>query len=554
MANLIEIPDGSIDWGSAMRTNLEALNTEVSTALTKASAAVSMAASRVKSVNSVFPDEAGNVNVAVSAVDQTARNAAAAAQSTADGKYTKPAQGIPTSDLAPAARTPYTPVQAFGAVGDGVVDDTAALRTAIAAGVPLYWGGPERTYNVSGMLSVTLSQHLNWYSAGAKVVVTSAAPILRVFSIDSAGYSVHIEGPLIVDAARNAFTGWYVTSSSTTAANFYAKNLTVRNVYRSSTSLTGGDGIHVRGNYTNVFLERPDVRSVLMAAGAGISGSQGVSGITVSSAGAGLAPGEITILHPYVDGVFCEDATYLMDQDGIRLFTEEDNGAVTLFDTHFSIIGGTVKNAHGRAVKSQCEFGNITNLKIVRNTSGAAPMAGQGGMPEIDFQVGGGIVQGVEFRYQSASAPTIIQASGTRQSGGKYSTSLQVRGLKGSVSGGTGALVGSVVKINMYEQVKMSVDLTDIELVNLGYYITGNLVELVPTYTTSELILRLINVSVPMNTGQYVFYRTGTVVTPVFLSVMNVANARSQTTASISGAATAGSLTVVTAGQQIRVS
>lgn len=104
MANIIEIPDGSNNWGEAMRQNLGALNSEIITATSKANSAVNIASLRVRSVNGVFPDDTGNVDVSAVAVDQTARDQAAAAQSTANSKYLKPVAGIPTADLANAVQ------------------------------------------------------------------------------------------------------------------------------------------------------------------------------------------------------------------------------------------------------------------------------------------------------------------------------------------------------------------------------------------------------------------------------------------------------------------
>jgi hypothetical protein len=55
----------------------------------------------------------------------------------------------------PGGLNEYAAVEAFGAVGDGVTDDTAALNAAIASGRPLLFG--PRTYCVSGQWTIAAS-------------------------------------------------------------------------------------------------------------------------------------------------------------------------------------------------------------------------------------------------------------------------------------------------------------------------------------------------------------------------------------------------------------
>lgn len=138
MVNIINIPDGATEWGTALRANLEALNTGVSIAETKASAAVNMASTRVRSVNGTFPNADGNVDVVITnATDQTARDAAAAAQQTADtaqslatAKYSKPSGGIPGSDFAAGVQTSLS--KADSAVQPGTL--SAYIKTVNNSG------------------------------------------------------------------------------------------------------------------------------------------------------------------------------------------------------------------------------------------------------------------------------------------------------------------------------------------------------------------------------------------------------------------------------------
>lgn len=444
-----------------------------------------------------------------------------------------------------------TNVANFGAIGDGVADDRVALQAALDSGKALYWGGPDKEYRITDLLQVTLTSNLVWSADGARIVLDRATSLPFAIQVLSAGFDVYIDGPLTLDCAKKAFSGFYFFSDSTTRANFTAKGLAVRNAYRESTTYTGGDGILVRGSYNNVFLERPDVQNTSMAAGAGVVGVQGVSGITITSAGAGLAPGEITILHPYIEGVYCEDPAYMFDQDGIRIFTEQDDGTLILFDTHFTILGGTIKNSRGRGVKSQCEFGVIDGTKFVRDSAQRPEIAGQATMPEIDFQVGGGLVTNVECRYSGSTPNRVIQWTGTRQVGGRASTGLSVRGFKVSYTGSTTSLIENFITVTAAEQLRPSINLSDIEIYNPSYFLNGNFMEASGTVST-ELFARLTNISANLNTGAYAFYRTGTATLVCFVSIANFVKTRTGN-GNFSGAATAGSLTVITSGQNVRM-
>jgi len=438
-------------------------------------------------------------------------------------------------------------VSRFGAVGNGIADDTAALNAAVASGLALWWGGPEKVYRITAGIVATLTRAISWRSDGATIVVDAGSSIQRAVSIDAAGFSIAIDGPLTIEANRKAFTAWYFYNAGA-FTDFTAKGLGARNVHRADTSMTGGDGIHIRGAFTNVFLERPYVRLVTMAAGAGVIGSQGIAGITVSSDGVGLAPQEITILHPFVDGVYCEDLAYQMDQDGIRVFTEEDSGSVLPFETHFAIRGGVIRNCGGRSIKSQCEFGVIDGTKLYRNSNVIG--IGMRSMPDIDFQVGGGTVSNIEIQYVNATPTRVINWSGTRQVGGKYSTGLTVNGIKGPISGGGGSVFTNIIALSMFEQLKAAHNISNIELVNYSNQISGDFLT-ISGLVGAEAIVRLTNITAPCAAAARVVYRSG-VAMPTFVSITNFANYRSGVMA-YSAAATAGSMTIVTSGQNIRV-
>lgn len=455
------------------------------------------------------------------------------------------------------AGSPFADLSTFGAKFDGVTDDSDAIVAAVASGRTLWWGGPERVYAVTKRVAVTLTADATWLGAGARIKVISSGMISQALNINPDKYSLKIVG-LRIDGNRKTHTCLFISTSVATNASLVLEDVAVQDNYRASTAISGGDGMWISGGFSSVFIQRPRVERITMAIGAGISGSQGVAGITIKSSGAGMSPRSILIVAPYIDGVYSEDAAYGMDQDGIRVFTEEDiTGQLTLFDTHFRVIGGQIRNCHGRSIKSQAEFGGIDGTKFIRDSSLVSQMAGVGIMPEIDFQVGGGLVSNVEARYDGAVPNRFILFSGTRLAGGKYSTGGDVHGAKLSIKPSSAAALPNFCQIAMFNQLRMQVNITDVEIVAPTYYVNGNLIESAGTSTDAELVVNIENVAAPMNAGNYVFYRRGSSPTPTYVSVSNVANNRSNRSAStaptLAGGSSTTDLDVKSYGQLVRV-
>lgn len=284
-----------------------------------------------------------------------------------------------------------------------IADWTSAINSALSSGYS-HIVFPPGDYSHTGIAhTLTKDMHLE-FKPGAKLILNSASPINDAVYFATDGFSLAIDG-IYSDADDKAFRGLHVRNeSSTTLADVFLRSPVIRNVYRSSQAFLGGDGILVRGGYNRVLIENPDVRGVKMASGAGIQGSEGVSGISVvQNFAQTLMPRFVLIKNPHVENIYSENAAYVYDQDGCKLFgmdTElmEEGRAV--------VLGGTFKNCWGRSIKFQRPDGLVLGTTFVRdagNSTGA-------GNSEIDFQRGGGTARDIECHYTNYQPVTIVNS------------------------------------------------------------------------------------------------------------------------------------------------
>lgn len=368
----------------------------------------------------------------VAAAREAAQEAAQAAQPTDTGVAALVTYGGATTTVLETQYRRDVDLREYGASGDGITDDTAAIRAAIRSGRALHWGGPERVYRITEAIEETLTAPASWRSAGATIRGDLADPATYLLTLHAEGHDITIDGGLAIDAARTAHTCLRLWNRGVPAA-MRASDLTALNAHRSNAALAGGDGIEVAGAWSRVSLTRPTVRSITMAVGAGVSGSRGVSGIYVHdiNRGDGTAdtPHIVRIDDPYIEDIYSEDPEWMVDQDGIRVFGGSDQpGQTAPILTQATISGGEVRNSRGRAVKSQTHLTTVDGTRIVRAKGGL------GITHDIDFQVGGGTVRNIEAVYGDGNVPrSVVNFSGT--STARAVPQRQVSGLKVLTSG-----------------------------------------------------------------------------------------------------------------------
>ena len=368
-------------------------------------------------------------------------------------------------------------VKDHGAVGDGITDDTAAIRAAVATGDVLEWGGPGDVYLVTDQIAVTPTAPVHWVSGGATILCGAPSPVKNVVFFDIDGHSLRIDGTLNIDANRSAFSCLYALNSGA-AADARLTDLHAENAYRSSLTHTGGDGIHLRGAWRTITLDRPIVRNIAMATDAVVPDNQGITGITISAIDSQHLPGDILITAPYVDGVLSEDTTMAREQDGIRVMTaNHEAGMVAPYETNVEIVGGTIRNCGGRSVKYQAEWGSVVGTKIYRDVDRAILNR------EIDFQKGGGHLADVTVHYAGTGAKNVV-CFGDGVVAGKHVPHGSVSGIKVLNTGGD--VIESLVTMRDTQGVGM-------KLIGRGLEVRGGAVDhLLRVDATAETVVHAI--------------------------------------------------------------
>lgn len=342
-------------------------------------------------------------------------------------------------ELLLAGTNSVTPQQ-FGAIGNGIADDSDAVLAAITDGRPVDWG--TATYRITEEIDEEITHRIYWVAAGARIFYDAPAPTQNVIKLKVSPHTHAIKGVLLIDANRKAFNGIWLLSASDTVdtataplsyPNLIADDLQVTRAYRASTAFTGGNGILVEGAWNKVGFLRPVITDCRMAVGAQVTGEQGIFGLSVMRIGSSslITPFEITVIDPCIDGITSEDDTYQFDQDGMRLFTSYNQGVVRGTEFSWSVIGGVIRNCRNREIKGQSNGGRVIGTKLVRTTEVGGGVTGAS--PSIDQQIGPVTITNLEFFFRD-HAPLSISSDRTRIED-YVQAGTQLSGIKGLLSG-----------------------------------------------------------------------------------------------------------------------
>ncbi len=325
------------------------------------------------------------VEEASQGVDGALRNDLGAANSTV------PIAGIPAYVTAKVVGNFLVPEQ-FGAVGNGIADDTAAISSWLTylAANPKICGFPNGTYLIN-TVSVNAPNGLKINGCGAFKALGSNR--LNMIVLSNVQGLVAIDG-VIVDGSNIVARPFEIfNTGNATKGNVYigpsAKFINAKNV---SPRVDNASGFRVQGKFARVVFEGEvdgvdsNLTSGAVTVGAWFdwTGTDWIDDVLVTS-------------KAKIKNVKNDNAT-TADSDGIQrmgpvgqhlFFTVEE--------------GAYFENCKGRSIKSQVTGNSINAPIIVRNA--------YNGLAEVDCQYGGGHVRGARVFHDGRNVLSVISST-----------------------------------------------------------------------------------------------------------------------------------------------
>jgi hypothetical protein len=331
-------------------------------------------------------------------------------------------------------------VKDFGAKGDGVTDDTAAIHAALQYvgasnpnGRSLFF--PQGTYRIASKSStsgstigvfVTLQQNAKIYGDNATLKCDTTthlggAQLSYIMHIWTNGKNLHVDG-LNFNGDNKSVVGLFLKEEVKRNSWLRVTNCSFENMYYSGspTFYNGATGLVVQGQWSNIVIDKCFVKNVSRAH---VPGNQGgsfgmvVTPITQSDAQYDISR-TISISNCYFENITSEIPNTSSDNgdcDGIQVFgfdtstdySTTDSGTQTgpLYPrTQVSIFGNHFVNCRGRDIKIQNDETIIQNntsyFNILPILSGA----------RYNCQITSGIISNNVFHYDPVNVGGVLKS------------------------------------------------------------------------------------------------------------------------------------------------
>jgi hypothetical protein len=386
----------TVNNASAINTQLNAINNQLDNTLSldgstpnAMNADIDLNNNDILNAKNIYSDEvtvggiplASNVAAAAASATSASLSAAAAAQSVDEARLI-----------------------AFGAVGDGITDDTAAVVAAVNSGLPLQWD--DLTYRITSPLIATVSK-LDWTGSGAVILydgayAREAVKITCAISQDHRVHGITFDANSLANVAGK-FVAATVAETIDLWPNFYATDIVARNAYRADLTFLDGDGFRVDGGFNRGEIDGIRVHDCYMAVGADVFGSQGIFGLTFASNGSRRCR-RVRVANYHIENVWSEDATVFADQDAVRIFQETAESTSSCY-----ILQGTVKNVANRAIKLHSAVNAVVDGLYRELDSTVIPQSGEFSFPDIDSQQCPATITNCRFHYDGAWHSALVQ-------------------------------------------------------------------------------------------------------------------------------------------------
>jgi hypothetical protein len=331
----------------------------------------------------------------------TAVQVATGAVNATDVGYVYPATGA-VAQTAQTKLDQYLSPKDFGAVGNGIADDTAALAATFDYAIPLAIPVElEGTYLVSGPIQpyatrASGSAHILCMGNVTINVSGSAAAFRDLFYLETtASNNCSITGGSLSincnSKAASAITFRHLAASQSGAVNISCPVEVLNCLNNDAAATYENQAIAVIGDYETVVLEQPRVVGVSRASVNGACKGISVSGFT----------GNVTINQPYVANVLTGGGT--VDADGIAVFGKVLGGTFAARGGIANINEPVFVDCQGRSFKSQCSDTTVFRPRVFRKDVVSIAQC-----VDFDFQTGGQsllIEPYYEYRLNGATSP-----------------------------------------------------------------------------------------------------------------------------------------------------
>ena len=324
-------------------------------------------------------------------------------------------------------------VKDFGAVGDGVVDDTAAIQAAFDYAIPLsipvkmdghyLVSGPIQPYaaRASGGLHIVCNGNV-------RITVNPAAAgfsDLLYFHTTAYNSASIVGGMLAIDGSNKAGRGITIRHDDAIGGSVIINaRLQITSILETNAAATRENAaLAIIGRYRNVVVNHPFVQDVSRTNAAGAT-----KGISVSS-----LSGTCTINQPHVENVLCVSSANT-DADGIAVFGYQAGGANSARQGSLVINDPTFVNCQGRSFKGQISDAAIYRPRVKR--TGAVVAIAQG--CDFDFQLSGdALLHEPVYEYYETTGVSPFSVAGSSFSSVSFQQTLDDREMSGRSVGGT---------------------------------------------------------------------------------------------------------------------
>jgi hypothetical protein len=295
----------------------------------------------------------------------------------------------------------------FGAVGDGVVNDRAAIVNALNSARPILWVGTTgNTFKISSSINHTFVLPITWEGRGASLVYAGSHAEFALRLNATAGGLIQVSN-LTIDGAKLCNKPLEILNNTnmTSASSIYAVNLFVKRAKRSN-AFSGGDGMNVRGAFSIINMLGGGSSDCELPAGQGTPSVVGITGMAFTHYSATAYIERVVLSNVTIEKIYSSDAGYMSDQDGLLYFSADDPIGIFKQPSQL-VVGDNCKfiNCYGRSIKTQIKDTIVRDSTFVR-TEG--PTSGN---VEINAQSGAATLLTCVFKYSSGFQPNVLFAS-----------------------------------------------------------------------------------------------------------------------------------------------